>query len=304
VFVHERKAARVTTDASSPLLLRWELAQMLRELRLARGMSASEVAVRLGWAPSKLSRIENREGGISPGDVRELLDVYGISDPEDVRRWVDMAREARLRGWWQHGDFGAHLPSFFVNFLGLEAGASAEYDYRGGLVTGLLQTADYARAVLGSGAPGTLTDEGELDRRVEIRLQRQHILHRGKEPLRLWALLDEGVLRRRIGGPQVLREQLQHVLELSELDNVTVQILPDAEVHPALDFPFSILHFGDELPISGIVYLENFHRSVYLDDRGSLNHYQTAFDQLAKRALDPQASRTLIHQHAKALDIV
>lgn len=293
----------MTSDASSPLLLRWELAQMLRELRLARGMSASEVAVGLGWAPSKLSRIENREGGISPGDVRELLDIYGITDPEDIKRWVDMAREARARGWWQHGDVSTNLPSFFVNFLGLEAGASAEYDYRGGLVTGLLQTADYARAVLGSGAPGTPSDKGELDRRVEIRLQRQHILHRDVDPLQLWALLDEGVLRRRIGGPSVLRDQLRHVIELSALDNVTVQILPDTEVHPGLDFPFSILHFGDELPITGVVYLENFHRSVYLDDRGNLNQYQTAFDTLAKRALDPEASRALIHQHAKVLDV-
>lgn len=234
--------------------------------------------------------------------MRELLDIYGVTDPEDVKRWADMAREARTRGWWQHGDFGANLPPFFVNFLGLEAGAAAEHDYRGGLVTGLLQTADYARAVLSSGAPGMPTEEGELDRRVEIRLQRQLILHRDTAPLRLWALLDEAVLRRRIGGPAVLRAQLDHLLEVSELDNVTVQILPDSEVHPALDFPFSILRFGDGLPITGVVYLENFHRSDYLDDRNDLDNYQTAFDDLAKRALDPRASRTLIHHHAKAID--
>jgi transcriptional regulator with XRE-family HTH domain len=176
-------------ERSSPVLLRWVLGEWLREIREARKVTASAVAAQLGWAPSKLSRIENHEG-VSPGDVRELLDVYGVTNPADVRPLAEMARQAQLRGWWQQG-YGDVLPPWFATFVGLEAGAAEERDYKGALITGLLQTADYARAIISAALPGAgPPPPGEVERLISLRMERQRMLHLAKDPLQLWAIVD------------------------------------------------------------------------------------------------------------------
>lgn len=285
-------------ERSSPVLLRWMLGEWLREIRDACGLTGSEVARQLSWAPSKVSRIENHEG-VSPGDVRELLDVYGITNPGDVRPLVEMARQAQQRGWWQH--YGDVLPAWFATFVGLETGAAEERDYKGALVTGLLQTADYARALMGSDVPGGPPPEGELERLIALRLERQQLLHQAADPLRLWALMDEAVLRRRVGGAAVMRQQLRHLADLSEAPNITIQVLPEDRAHAALDFPFCILVFRDQRRIPGLVYLENFRTTLHLEDAGDMRYYGAAFDSLSRIALSPGESRAVILDYLKGI---
>lgn len=291
---------------ASPVLLRWVLGEWLREIREARKLTAVQVARQLGWAPSKLSRIENHEG-VSPGDVRELLDVYDITNPEDVRPLAEMARQSQQRGWWQQG-YGDVLPPWFSTFLGLEAGAAEERDYKGALVTGLLQTPAYARAIITAAIPSAAPPTpGEIERLINLRLERQRLLHAGSDPLRLWAIMDESALRRRIGGPAVMRRQLGHLADSAEVPNITLQVLPEDSTHPALDFPFCVLTFrAPSTPgqphLPGLVYLENFRRSLYLEDPGDVDYYQAAFDGLAQQALGPDESRRLVLDYMKALD--
>jgi transcriptional regulator with XRE-family HTH domain len=285
-------------ERSSPLLLRWVLGEWLREIRDACGLTGSEVARQLGWAASKVSRIENHEG-VSPGDVRELLDVYGITHSDDVRPLVAMARQAQQRGWW-HG-YGDVLPPWFTTYVGLETGAAEERDYKGALVTGLLQTAGYARAIMSADIPGGPPPPGELERLIALRMERQQVLHQSADPLRLWAVMDEAVLRRPVGGPDVMRQQIRHIAELSHAPNITVQVLSEDRVHPALDFPFCILIFRAQQRVPGLVYLENFRKTLHLEDGEDMRYYSAAFDALARAALTPAQSRDLMLAQLKAL---
>jgi transcriptional regulator with XRE-family HTH domain len=281
------------------MLLRWMLGEWLREIRDACGLTGSEVARRLGWAPSKVSRIENHEG-VSPGDVRELLDVFGITNPDDVRPLVGMARQAQQRGWWY--GYGDVLPSWFATFVGLETGAAEERDYKGALVTGLLQTPDYARAIISADVPGGPPAPGELERLIALRLERQQLLHHAADPLKLWAVMDEAVLRRCVGGPGVMRQQIRVLAEAAEAPNITIQILPEDRVHPALDFPFCLLLFRDRRRIPGLVYQENFYKTLYLENGGDMEYYTAVFDGLTRTALSPQQSRAALLRRLKALD--
>ncbi|HVB45768.1 MAG TPA: helix-turn-helix transcriptional regulator [Streptosporangiaceae bacterium] len=284
-------------ERSSPVYLRWVLGEWLSEIREASGLTGAEVARQLRWAPSKVSRIENHEG-VSPGDVRELLDVYGITNPDDVRPLVEMARQAHERGWWQ--GYGDVLPSWFATFVGMEAGASQERDYRGGLVTGLLQTPDYARAVLADD-PRARSVPGELERLIALRLERQQLLHHSADPLRLWAVMDESVLRRAVGSPAVMRRQLAHLAELADAPNITIQVLTEDLVHAALDFPFCLLLFPDRERVPGLVYVENLRRTWYLEDADDLAFYTAVFDGLTRAALDADQSRAALLRQLKAI---
>lgn len=286
-------------ERSSPTLLRWVLGEWLREIRDACGLTGAQVARQLGWAPSKVSRIENHEG-VSPGDVRELLDVYGISNPDDVRPLVGMARQAQERGWWQ--GYGDVLPAWFATFVGLEAGAAEERDYKGALVTGLLQTPEYARAVLSGDVLAGVPPPGELERLLALRLERQQLLQQAADPLRLWAVMDEAVLRRRVGGTAVMRQQLRALADAADAPNITIQVLPEHCVHAALDFPFCLLIFRDRRRVPGLVYLENFRKTLYLENGGDMEYYAAAFGGLAHAALSPEDSRAVVLAHLKELD--
>jgi transcriptional regulator with XRE-family HTH domain len=280
---------------SSPVLLRWMLGEWLREIREARGLTGSQVARQLGWAASKISRIENHEG-ITPGDVRELLDVYEVVSRDDIQPMVEMARQAQQRGWWH--TYGDMLPRWFATYIGLEAGAVEERDYRGALVTGLLQTPDYARAVIGTGIPGGSLAAGETERLTAMRMERQHVL-RPPDPLKLWALMEMNVLRRVVGSPAVMREQLRHLADMAELPNITIQVIPEDQVHPALDYPFTLLLFRQKLP--GLVYVENFTNSLQLEEQADMNNYAAAFDDIARVSLSLEQSRAAILDQAQAL---
>src|SRR5262249_12114624 len=160
-----------------------------------------------------------------------------VTSPRDVRPLAEMARQSQQRGWWQQG-YGDVLPPWFATFLGLEAGAAEELDYHGALITGLLQTEEYARAIMSAAAPVSGTPSaGEIERLISMRLERQRLLHLANDPLQLRVVIDEAVLRRRIGGPDVMKRQLEHLAAAAEAPNITVQVLPEDSAHPAMDFP-------------------------------------------------------------------
>ena len=283
---------------SSPLLLRWILGERLRELREAHRLTGSAVAAELGWAPSKISRIENHDGA-RPADVRALLSVYQVTDPEDVQPLVSLARQAENKGWWR--EFDDTLPPWFATFVGLEAGAAEERDYRSALVTGLLQTESYARALMSADLPAGKGAAGEIERMVALRRERQEHL-RAASPLRLWTIMEESALHRPVGGRAVMRDQLRHLAEIGTAPHVTVQVVSAEQVHSALDFPFCLLLFPDSARLPGVVYLENFRRALYLEGDETVSYYGAIFRRLAEVALSPEASRDLLHQCIRQID--
>jgi len=239
----------------------------LRRLRTDMGLSREEAAQAIRASEWKIHRLENGQVGFKERDLVDLLARYGVTDPEEINELLTMAREANTPGWWQH--YGDVLPQWFRTYVDLESAAALIRTYEGQFVPGLLQTDDYMRAVI-HGAH--LESSEEVGRRVRLRLARQTLLTR-EHPPRLWAVVDEAALRRPVGGPGVMRGQLERLLDATKLPNVTLQILPfDTGAHPAMVGSFSILRFADrELP--DVVYLEHLTNAVYLDKRAEVERY-------------------------------
>jgi transcriptional regulator with XRE-family HTH domain len=281
----------------SPTVRRRRLRYELRRLRDEHGLTIEQVQDRSGGdikAPS-ISRWENGERSVRPTDLRLLLDIYGV-DGERREALLTLARQAKERGWWQA--YGSAIPQWFQVYVGLEAEASSVRVYESELVHGLLQTAGYYRAFLAA-APAAAAD-AEADRKIEVRLARQERLTE-QDPPEYWAVLNEAVIRRVVGGAQVMREQLTRIAETAALPHVNVQVLPfGAGVHPAMDGSFEILGFpepGDP----DVVYLENQAGSLYLEEAAEIDRYARMFSHLMAKALDPEESRRLIARIAADL---
>jgi transcriptional regulator with XRE-family HTH domain len=281
----------------SPTVRRRRLRYELRRLRDEHGLTIEQVQDRSGGdikAPS-ISRWESGERSVRPTDLRLLLDIYQV-DGERREALLTLARQAKERGWWQ--SYGSAIPQWFQVYIGLEAEASSVRVYEAELVHGLLQTADYYRAFLRA-APAAAAD-AEADRKIEVRLARQERLT-GEDPPEYWAVLNEAVIRRVVGGAEVMRGQLYHIAEMAELPHVNVQVLPfGAGVHPAMDGSFEILGFpepGDP----DVVYLENQAGSLYLEEQPEIDRYARMFSHLMAKALDPEESRRLIARIAADL---
>jgi len=227
-------------------------------------------------------------------DVEDLLTLYGVDDDEERERLVDLARQANAPGWWHR--FGDVLPGWFQSYLGLEAAASLIRTYEVQFVPGLLQTRDYARAVVLLGH-GRARPE-EVDRRVDLRLRRQAVLAR-PEPVQLWAVLDEAVLRRPIGPPAVMQAQLEALIEATQRPNVRLQVVPfRAGGHSAAGGAFSILRFPDqELP--DIVYVEQLSSALYLDKREDVELYLDAMERLCVEADPPDRTADALRRILK-----
>jgi hypothetical protein len=254
------------------------------------------VARRLEWSASKVSRIETGQSRVQTGDVRDLLDVYGITDQATAEALVQLAREARRRGWWTR--YTDVLGS--GTYVGLEAEAAELHTYESMFIPGLLQTEDYARAVIRAGQ--TRPDPATLDRRLTARMARQEILAR-PDPPEIWAVLDESVVNRPVGGPEVMRSQLQYLIELSTRPNasLTLQLLPlTVGAHPGMNGPFVILGF-DSPTDPPMVYLETATDGLYLDEPADVERYTLRFNHLVARALGPDESRTMIADLAKRM---
>jgi hypothetical protein len=276
--------------ADSPTMRRRRLARELARLREQRGMTIRQAATALEWDPSKLSRVEGLQRGIIVRDVRRLLDLYEVTGEEEREALFELARQARQRGWWQA--YADVMPGEYATLIGMEAEAAEIRTWQPDLVHGLLQTQDYARAVIRAGRPGDTA--AEVDRRVEIRMTRQQILGQD-DPPRVWVVLNEGAVRRVVGGPDVMRAQLRQLAAARDRTNVMVQVLPfTAGEHPAMaSGPFDMLKFaqpGDR----GAVTLETMTGSLSLESGADLSQYAHAFDFLQAAALGPRETRDML----------
>jgi transcriptional regulator with XRE-family HTH domain len=271
----------------SPTVRRKRLGVELRRLREEARLTCENVGQRLDCSGTRISRMETGRISVRPGDVRELLEVYGVTgDRADAL--VELAREARRKGWWHH--FGPVTPSWLEPYLGLEAEAARLRDFQSMVLPGLLQTEDYARAILRA-APGVPADD--IEQQVALRMERQQVLA-GSTPPELCLVLSEGVLRVPVGGPAVLRAQLGRLAELAGRGQVTLQVLPDgaaAQVHPVSSF--TMLDFADPADPS-VVYTEHLTGGLLLDDPAEVRTYSGVFDQLRVAALGPGPSADLI----------
>lgn len=281
--------------AGSPSMRRRRLAAELRQLRTAAALSIEDVAGRLGWPGSKVSRIENRQVGITPRDLRKLLDLYKVADRAYREQLLEMGRRATERGWWQ--SYTGVVPSAYANLIGLEAEAATIRTYEPELVPGLLQTADYARAVIRAGRPGDTMEE--IDRRVEVRLERQEVLTRtSPPPPKVNVVLNEGVLARRVGGPEVMRAQIEHLMRGRDRANIVIQILSfSAGEHPAMVGPFTMLTFLDPAD-PGVVNVENVMGSLALEKPEEIRAYDEVWGAIQALAIPPDDSRAVMRTYA------
>jgi transcriptional regulator with XRE-family HTH domain len=265
-----------------PTVLRILLGSQLRKLRETKGITREAAGYEIRASGSKISRMELGRVSFKERDVADLLTMYGVTDSAERDALIGLARQANNPGWWQH--FGDVLPNWFQAYLGLEAAASLIRTYEIQFVPGLLQTPDYARAVIMLGHAGASAEE--INRRVDLRLQRQQILTRSGGP-QLWAVIDEAVLRRPIGGVDVMRSQIEALIEASKLPGVRLQIIPFlAGGHAAAGGPFAILRFPEpELP--DVVYVEQLTSAIYLDKREDVDHYAMAMERVCIDAEPP-----------------
>ncbi|SDT75058.1 helix-turn-helix domain-containing protein [Actinoplanes derwentensis] len=272
-----------------PTVLRILLGSQLRKLRESKGITREAAGYEIRASGSKISRIELGRVSFKERDVTDLLTMYGVSDSAERDALIGLARQANSPGWWQH--FGDVLPNWFQAYLGLEAAASLIRTYEIQFVPGLLQTPDYARAVVMLGHAGASSDE--ITRRVDVRLQRQQILTRAGGP-QLWAVIDEAVLRRPIGGVDVMRAQIEALIEASKLPSVRLQIIPfQTGGHAAAGGPFAILRFPEpELP--DVVYVEQLTSAIYLDKREDVDHYAMAMERVCIDAEAPNDTHEIL----------
>ncbi|GLW62019.1 transcriptional regulator [Actinomadura rubrobrunea] len=282
-FAAEEQA--VGLRRAGPTVLRMVVGARLRKLREASGISADQAGYEIRGSASKISRMELGRVGFKERDVADLLTLYGVTDPDEREALVELARAASVPGWWQR--YHDIVPPWFEPYLGLEQGASVIRCYEVQVVPALLQTEDYARAVIRLTHPRA--SEEEIERRVALRRERQRILTRD-DPARLWAVLDEAVLRRPFGGREVMRDQLRHLIDVCALRNVTVQVLPfGAGGHGALGGPITLLRF-EEADLPDVVYLEQLTTAHYPDRRADVDHYTDIMNRLVVDADSPPKS--------------
>ncbi|GAA4680873.1 helix-turn-helix domain-containing protein [Phytohabitans rumicis] len=271
----------------SPTTLRRQLGAELRRLRADR--TVADVAGELGWSDSKLSRIETAHTGIRPKDLDRLLEAYGVA--EDGRARIRaLAGQSRQRAWWEA--YGDVLPNAYETYIGFEAEATGIYNYEAQIVPGLLQTAEYASAVIQ--ADGVYEDEEVHSQRVAVRMARQAVLTRDPPP-KLSVILDEAVLRRQIGGPDIMRRQLTGLVEANERSMITVYVLPfSAGAHRALAGSFVILEFSGDSD-HPLVYCEGMTGGVFRSRQDELRSYWMSFEALRAAALNPRRSVEFIN---------
>jgi len=275
-------------------VLRMLLGAQLRRLREAAEIPMERAGYEIRASRSKISRLETGRVGFKSRDVEDLLSLYGVTDQRQRSEVLALARQSSAPDWWaKDSDI---LPAWFETYLGLESAAVSIRSFEVQFVPGLLQTEDYARAVtwLGhSSAPDV-----EIDRRVALRVKRQEVLTRTGPP-RVWAVMDEAVLRRPYGGAAVMRAQLRRLAEAAELPQVTLQVIPFAHGgHAGASGAFSILRFQEQ-DLPDVVYIEQLTSALYLDQRPDVEHYLQVVDQLSGQALTPADSAAFIEQVAR-----
>jgi transcriptional regulator with XRE-family HTH domain len=263
----------------------------LRQYREAAGITTDQAAFKIRATHSKISRMELGRVALKQRDVDDLLLFYGVTDDDERKRQVDLALQSTAAGWWhQYADV---LPDWFERYIGLERAAAEIRGYQVQFVPGLLQTTEYARSVIR--ISNRHAPEDEIERRVKVRLERQRLLT-DPEPPKVWLVLDEAALRRAPDGDAEMRAQIEHLLAVTELPHVTLQIVPFRNgPHSAAGGPFTILRFtGWDVP--DVVFLEQLNSALYHDDPAQVLGYRTIWDQLAVEAADPDESTGMLRE--------
>jgi transcriptional regulator with XRE-family HTH domain len=274
---------------TNPTLRRRELGFLLRKYRTERGLSVEDVTARLLFSATKLSRLETGRAGVSPRDIRDLCDLYQVTDAVERQQLMALAREGKQRAWWQE----YALP--YATYVGLEAEATSISNYDSDLIAGLLQVEDYARAIFKASEPPL--DEATIEQQVEARTRRQILLTQDSGPL-FHCILDEGALRRPVGGSAVMQAQMQRIIEAARLPRVTFQVIPlDIGAHPAMGSNFAILEFEESM-VNDVVYAEGLIGNTYLENAAELERYKRVFARLRSIALSPDDSITSVAQIA------
>jgi transcriptional regulator with XRE-family HTH domain len=277
----------------SPEVRRRMLAAGLRLLREESGLKISEVARDLGWSPAKVSRYELARTGLKPSDVRQMLTFYQV-DARRQDKLLALAKEAAEKGWWE--EFSDVLSEDHISLIGLEEEATAEWSWHLEVIPGLLQTEEYARQVNSKGYSLAPVAPGRIDRSVRVRMKRQERLTRDPA-LKLAAVLDEAVLRRRLGDPRVMREQLHHLIAVARLPNVSLRILTLGGESPIVMNSFDLLRFGDQsATMPDVVYTEHFRATLYFEGETDTYEYQMVFRRLQEAALGELESLDFIEQ--------
>ena len=279
-----------TGQHDGPTVSRIVLGTQLRRLREAAGITREEAGHAIRASHAKISRLELGRVGFKERDVADLLTLYGVTDEAERADVLELMRQANTKVWWQqHSDL---LPNWFETYLRLEQVAKVIRTYQLQFVPGLLQSEEYARAVIGHGHSRS-TDE--LDRRVQLRMERQQMLHQPEAP-HLWAVIDEAALTRPFGPTRVMRDQLRYLLEASAAPNIHVQVLPfRSGAHAAAGGSFSILRFAEpDLP--DVVYLEQLTSAVYLDKRAEVEDYMLIMERVTVQAETPAQSRETLRR--------
>ncbi|MEV1175917.1 helix-turn-helix transcriptional regulator [Nonomuraea sp. NPDC049784] len=280
------------SQQGSPTVRRLRLGQELRLLRERRALTGAKAARELGWSASKVSRIEAAKTMPSADDIKAMAGLYRL-DGAKLDELFGLLRDAEQRGWWE--DYEDTLPEEYTRFLGLEAEATHQRNWEPQVVPGLLQTEDYAREViLATRGISRITHSG-VRSRVEARLDRQQrVLHRADACV-MNVVLDESALMRRFGEPAVMCEQMEHLLEISLLPHVSVQVLTLDALHPVNTGAFIHLKFS---AFDDVVYLEQLYTANFVEDLERVAGYETAFDNIRSEALDEDESRVLIQRKA------
>jgi len=287
--LHMSGGGSPSAASSGPTVQRIALGVVLRRLREASGLTTGQAGEVIRATHSKISRLERGRSTPRQRDVADLLSLYGVTDEAEREKILVLARQSRAPGWWQR--YSDILPKWLELYIGLEKAASVIRAYEVQFIHGLMQTEDYARAVIVIGNADAKAEE--IDRRISLRMRRQQLLTQPDAP-GLWAVLDEATLRRSPAGPAVMRAQLAHLLELTDLPNVTLQIVPfDAGPHAAAGGPFTILRFPEpDLP--DVVYLEQLHSALYVDEPDEVAKYLTVMDLLCVQAATGRASKDML----------
>jgi transcriptional regulator with XRE-family HTH domain len=290
------KETAVSDSARNPTAVRRELGQRLRALRQGRELTVVQAAERLGISASKVTKVELAQLAATRDDLLKMLDVYEETDPEQQALLLSMVREGNRKDWWE--GHRALRPKF-ASYLGLESVATTLQAYDTHLVHGLLQTPDYARALLRAVRPDLL--EHEIDQLVQLRMRRQEILTRADPPpLTLWSVMDEAVLRRQVGGRETMHAQLQRLIAASVQPNVTLLVMPDSlGAHPGLTGPLAILQF--ETGTRPVVYVEAQAGNLYMEKDDDLRRCQQTMNHILAAAPGPEQSMALIRQVAKEM---
>jgi transcriptional regulator with XRE-family HTH domain len=264
--------------SAGPTVQRLVLGGHLRRLREEAGLTTERAALSIRGSHSKISRMEHGRVGFKERDIADLLTLYGVGPGDEREALIGLAREANTPGWWQ--GYSDILPHWVEPYFGLEAAASSIREYELQFVPGLLQIEDYARGVI---RLGNLPSEEEVIRRTQARISRQEILRR-ENPPKVWAVLDEGALRRSIGGPDVMRAQLEHLIEMCDHPAVTLQVLPfSAGAHRAMGGPFTILRYT-EPDLRDVVYIEQLTSALYLDKPTEVDAYLEVIEEVCLQA--------------------